>query len=207
MTGHVRRIALSVRQRLTVSSPLPVVRRKKSLFLVTSVLSILLLVDCVFLIPLVREINELGDSITAQADLADRYADKIQEMEKKMRGLQNMDEPLARLTAFAGLDMSVEALASELDASLSRLAPGKLRKVRYRPGRDERAGDVTLAVFEYEMIGDIHGLAALLNGLHDFDAPLLTRELCVKASPRREPPLDIRLQLGVISNVHENLKP
>ncbi len=97
--------------------------------------------------------------------------------------------------------------ASKLDASLSRLAPGKLRKVRYRPGRDERAGDVTLAVFEYEMIGDIHGLAALLNGLHDFDAPLLTREICVKASPRREPPLDIRLQLGVISNVHENLKP
>lgn len=206
MTARLNAILDTIRSRLSVDVPAIPIRRK-GVTLLAAVAVLLLVLDILVLAPMLGEVRELSESISMQERLADRYAAKMEEVEKRMTALESQEERLADLATYAGQDMSVERLATELDASLSRIAPDRLRKVRYRPRQEEHSGNMTIASFEYELVGDIHGLAALLDGLRDFNAPLMVREMCVKATPKRERPLDIRLQLGVISSMDDTPRP
>ncbi len=174
---------------------------RRILFIVALLLFVL---DVVFLLPVLRELDTLEESIRGQEKLAGRYAHRIEQAEAGIKALGNSDhatERLALLAQFTPGNGSVEEIATRFDARITRLAPGNLRKIRFRPLQDGQEGDISLATFEYELAGNIQGLAALLDALVEFEAPLLVREMCVTATPNRDTPLGIRMQLGLVSGV------
>lgn len=176
--------------------------RRSSRAILCIVALLLFVADAVFLLPVLRELETLEESIRGQEELAGRYARRIEQAEAGIKALGNSDqamEKLALLTQYTPGNGSVEEIATRFDAGITRLAPGNLRKIRFRPLQDGQEGEISLATFEYELAGNIQGLAALLDAFVAFDAPLLVREMCVTATPNRNTPLGIRMQLGLVS--------
>ncbi len=186
-----------IRQGSRITASIPVKRKNAGFVWACAILSILVLVDMLFIVPLFQEIHEVENAIRAKQELAGRLETKVMETESALNGLQNKVQQAQSISLFIS-EANVESLATNLDMSLSRIAPGKLQKIRYTPRQNEQVGDVTLAIFEYEMAADIYGIAALVDGLRDFETPLLIRELRIKSSPNRALPLNVQMQLGAI---------
>lgn len=189
--------------------------RRKGVYTLLAVSLALLCIDAIFLFPLAKDIVDIENSITAQKGLAERYSRKIEQTEARLRKLEAtssadsvVKEQLARFARYATDDAAIEDTATRFDAGLTRLSPGNLRKLSYRPRQDAQEGDIVLATFEYELAGTIQGLAALLDKLHTAEAPFLIRELCITTTTHnRTLPLHLRLQLGLISDLGQSIQP